>query len=185
MNLQIVKSDRCVCGFGSGDVGRHVLGCSKLVGANVSWRHSVLCNVVATFCRENFVAVSASPFMVKTESSHSRADLLISIGNDDVYVDLTVINSFCKTHCNKDSETLYQEKEKQKEQRYLKHAEARASQLVTFAVEVNGVFSRAAKSLINKIENFVDKKGELKTILLKQLHRCNAQILLNAACVLN
>ena len=102
-----------------------------------------------------------------------------------LYVDLTVINSFCKSHSHKDSEALYKEKEKLKETRYLKHVEARGGSFVTFSVQVNGVLSRSAKLLVNKIEKYVDKVGELKTKILTQLHRCNAQILLNAACVLN
>jgi len=161
MNLQVVTGKKCVCGVDK-EVEQHVLGCSKLVGANVSWRHSVLCNVIASFCRDNFIPVSASPFMVRTESSHARADLLIAFGTDDFYVDLTVINSFCKSHSHKDSEALYKEKEKSKETRYLKHVEARGGSFVTFSVEVNGVLSRSAKLLVDKIEKYVDKVGELK-----------------------
>lgn len=126
-----------------------------------------------------------SPFVVKTESSHSRADLRISFPTADFYIDLTVINSFCKTHKNKSSEALYSEKEKLKENLYLKHVEAKSSSFITFSVEVNGRFSKAAQTMISKIENYADKKGELKQKLLSQLHQCNAQILLNAASLLN
>ena len=77
------------------------------------------------------------------------------------------------------------EKEKLKENLYLKHVEAKSSSFITFSVEVNGRFSKAAQTMISKIENYADKKGELKQKLLSQLHQCNAQILLNAASLLN
>ena len=178
--LTTSSASQCLCGFKGGKVelGTHALGCSRLTGSNVSWRHNVVKTCIADFCRTNFIPVTVEPVIVKNpaDGKHNRADLHISLleRNEEVYIDLVIANQLSQTHKGKSNARVEREKEGDKESKYLREVQARSGEFVTLLIEVNGGYSPQAASLINKIERMC-------RAISTTLQNANAQVLINAA----
>ena len=85
-----IETKHCVCGFSgpTSDMTTHVLGCAKIQGTGVGWRHNVIKYKIAAFCRERLVPTTVEPYLVKhLDNKQSRADLCVTTPNGNLYID--------------------------------------------------------------------------------------------------
>ena len=175
---------KCVCGFNCDDSKAyyiHALGCSKIHGTNVSWRHSVIKFCIANFCKQNTVPIAIEPFLTRDSvGTMRRCDLLVETNDADLYLDVTVANSLCASHRKKSDQELAEEKSLDKEGKYLQEVNARGGKFFTVMLHALGGFSREARQAIERIELSCNQRGELSSRLSVALQRANGKILLNA-----
>ena len=176
----------CDCGVASdnmADAALHALGCVRLFTPNATSRSSAIKDVIARFCRSNSIPATVEPMVVSTNDGEQlRADIRISLPDEDVYVDVVVANGSAKSHAKKTTEELEDEKRRLKEATYLRHVSAVGASFVSFFVEAMGELGKDAAHLARRLEKaaLVPKRHALREEISHTLHRNNGAIISNA-----
>ena len=173
----------CDCGgeFEGQAFVNHVLGCAKVRGQNCSTRHTAIKMCILRYCRYNGIPVTPEPIVVNgdSEDTRHRADLKISLGHEDLYIDVVVGNLSCVSHSKKSFSKLEGEKCQLKDELYLAHVQKLGGKFSTFFLEVNGRLGSAAYGIVKKLEraSILPSAGELRNDLSATLARFNGAIL--------
>ncbi len=160
-----------------------MLGCAKLKGMNVSSRSAAIKDEIAKFCRVNAIPCSVEPMLVSNpDGTKLRADVRISLPEEDVFVDVVVTTGGCKTHENKSQTALDEEVALRKEDLYLRPVNSMGGSFVTFSVETMGKISKDATTLAKRLEKISHSRRTNVLIpkIAVALHRFNGAIVANA-----
>lgn len=177
---------RCDCGSvldNERDAINHALGCVQLQGPNATARSSAIKDEVARFCRQNSIPCSVEPMLISNpDGTKIRADLRITLAEEDVYVDVVVATGSAKSYQKKTTRQLEDQKTRQKEDMYLRPVQALGGTFVTFFLESMGKLGDEADRLAKRLEKsaIVPEENALRSRLSRTLHHFNGAILANA-----
>ena len=173
---------KCHCGLSCKpkQLAIHALGCTRLVGINVSSRHAVVKAAIIAFCKRNAIPVSDEPVVMKDRQITRRVDVRIALPSEDVYLDIVIPNAQCKSHSSKTLAALEREKTNEKEAKYLQYVQSMGGRFVSFVVESRGTFGAAAKELSKLLmRHAILKRERLVSDIEVALARTNGAILTN------
>lgn len=145
---------KCVCGFPQVNVSGcttreamvHMLGCRNTA---ITKRHNLLCGSVVTI-------LNASGYSCETEvdiATGKRMDIVAKpLSNGaELFIDVTVVNSKCRSHRTKDIAKLLEAAEEEKKRSYQGIADSQGAILIPFAMDVSGRMRKATRSFLEEI----------------------------------
>ena len=177
---------RCDCGTvfsQEREAIAHALGCVQLQGTNATARSCAVKDEIARFCKHNSIICSVEPMLLSNpDGSRIRADLKITLAEEDIYVDVVVATGSAKSHAKKTTRQLEAEKSRQKDEMYLRPVQALGGTFVTFFVETMGKLGEEAARLTKRLERkaIVREDNALRTRISQTLHHFNGAIIANA-----
>jgi hypothetical protein len=136
----------------------HALSCKLTRGREVTWRHDIVVDPVATGLRQCGTRVRVEQ-MSDEQNSKQRPDIFAIISGQPTFIDVGIVQPSAVSYRGKDPLVRTKEYEKEKISKYAELAMENDARIIPFIIESNGGYGERAGYVLDDIKVFAHEEA--------------------------
>jgi len=136
----------------------HALSCKLTRGREVTWRHDIVVDPVATGLRQCGTRVRVEQTSDE-QNSKQRPDIYAIISGQPTFIDVGIVQPSAVSYRGKDTLVRTKEYEKEKISKYAELAMENDARIIPFIIESNGGYGEQAGYVLDDIKVFAHEEA--------------------------